>query len=46
MYIDKFKKIVIKIGSSTLVDENGKTKKIWFREFVKDIKKLIKKKTI
>ena len=44
MYIDKFKKIVIKIGSSTLVDENGKTKKIWFREFVKDIKKLIKKK--
>ena len=44
MYIDKFKKIVIKIGSSTLVDRNGKPKKIWLQEFAKDIKNLIKKK--
>jgi glutamate 5-kinase len=44
MYIDKFKKIVIKIGSSTLVDEKGKTKKKWFKEFTKDIKNLINKK--
>ena len=44
MYIDKFKKIVIKIGSSILVDEKGKAKKIWLKEFAKDIKNLIKKK--
>ena len=29
MYINKFKKIVIKIGSSILVDEKGNPKKIW-----------------
>ena len=44
MYIDKFKKIVIKIGSSILVDQKGKPKKIWLKEFAKDIKNLIKKK--
>ena len=44
MYIDKFKKIVIKVGSSILVDEKGKPKKLWLKEFAKDIKKLIKKK--
>jgi len=44
MHIDKFKKIVIKIGSSTLIDENGKPKKIWLKEFTKDIKNLVKKK--
>ena len=44
MYIDKFKKIVIKIGSSILVDEKGKPKKIWLQEFAKGIKNLIKKK--
>ena len=43
MYIDKFKKIVIKIGSSILIDEKGKPKKIWLKEFAKDIKILIKK---
>ena len=41
MYIDKFKKIVIKIGSSILMDENGKPKKKWLQEFGKDIKDLI-----
>ena len=44
MQIDKFKKIVIKIGSSTLVNEKGKVKKKWLQEFAKDIKKLISKK--
>ena len=44
MYFDKFKKIVIKIGSSILVDEKGKPKKTWLKEFAKDIKFLIKKK--
>ena len=44
MHIDKFKKIVIKIGSSILVDEKGKAKKIWLKEFAKDIKNLINKK--
>jgi len=44
VYIDKFKKIVIKIGSSNLFDTEGKPKKTWLKEFVKDIKTLIKKK--
>ena len=44
MYIDKFKKIVIKVGSSILIDKAGKPKKKWLQEFAKDIKNLIKKK--
>ena len=44
MYLDKFKKIVIKIGSSTLIDKNGKRKKSWLKEFAKDIKNLVNKK--
>ena len=44
MYINKFKRIVIKIGSSILVDEIGKPKKKWLQEFAKDIKNLIMKK--
>ena len=44
MYINKFKKIVIKIGSSILVDERGNPKKIWLQEFANDIKSLITKK--
>jgi len=44
MYINKFKRIVIKIGSSILVDEIGKPKKKWLQEFAKDIKNLIIKK--
>ena len=44
MYIDKFKKIVIKIGSSILVDKKGKPKKSWLQKFAKDIRLLIKKK--
>ena len=40
MYINKFKKIVIKIGSSILVDAQGKPKKKWLEEFAKNIKNL------
>ena len=42
MYIDKSKKIVIKIGSSILIDEKGTPKKLWLEEMVRDIKLLIK----
>ena len=41
MYINKFKKIVIKIGSSILIDNKGKPKKKWLKEFIKDIKLLM-----
>jgi len=44
MYINKFKKIVIKIGSSILVDKKGKPKKKWLKEFANDIKSLLSKK--
>ena len=44
MHIDKFKKIVIKIGSSILIDKKGKPKKVWLEEFARDINFLIKKK--
>ena len=44
MYIDKFKKIVIKIGSSILIDEKGKPKKKWLQQFAKDIKTLLNKR--
>ena len=44
MYINKFKKIVIKIGSSILIEDKGKPRKIWLQEFAKDIKNLINKK--
>ena len=44
MYINSSKKIVIKIGSSILIDDKGRTKKKWLDELVKDIKFLIEKK--
>ena len=45
MYINKSKKIVVKIGSSILVDTKKENqKKTWIKEFVQDIKLLIKKK--
>jgi len=44
MHINKFKKIVIKIGSSILIDEKGKPKKEWLKGFSKDIRDLIKNK--
>jgi len=44
MYINKLKKIVIKIGSSILVNDKGKPKKKWLSEFAADIKFLKKRK--
>ena len=44
MYIEKSKKIVIIIGSSILIDEKGKPKKLWLKELVNDIKLLIRQK--
>ena len=44
MQIEKFKRIVIKIGSSNIVDKRGKPKKKWLNEFAQDVKYLIKKK--
>ena len=40
MYLRNSKKIVIKIGSSLLVDQNKKIRKKWLSSFAKDIKKL------
>ncbi len=40
MYLKNSKNIVIKIGSSLLVDENKKIRKKWLTSFAKDIKKL------
>ena len=44
MYINNSKRIVIKIGSSTLIDDEGKLKKKWLVNFVKDIELLKKRK--
>ena len=40
MYLKNSKIIVVKIGSSLLVDENKKIRKKWLSSFAKDIKKL------
>ena len=42
MYLKSSKIIVIKIGSSLLIDENKKIRKKWLTEFAKDIQVLIK----
>ena len=44
MYINKAKKIVIKLGSSTVIDKKGNFKKKWLLSLIKDIKKLKKNK--
>ena len=41
MYLKDSKIIVIKIGSSLLIDENKKIRKKWLSEFSKDIKDLL-----
>ena len=46
MLLDKSKKIVIKLGSSTIVDKRGKFKKNWFLSLIQDIKKIKKDKDI
>ena len=43
MYINKAKIIVLKIGSSNLVDRKGRLKEKWLESLVVDIKKLVKK---
>ena len=42
MYLEESKIIVIKIGSSLLIDNNKKIRKKWLSEFSKDIQKLLK----
>ena len=44
MYIKKSKTIVLKIGSSNIVDRKGKPKESWLRSLVKDLKILVKEK--
>ena len=44
MYLKKSKTIVIKIGSSIIIDANKKIRKKWLTEFAKDIKDLLKQK--
>ena len=44
MYINKAKKIVIKLGSSTVIDRRGNFKKKWLLSLINDIKKLKKNK--
>ena len=38
MYLNKAKIIVLKIGSSNIVDKNGKIREKWLRSLVKDEK--------
>ncbi len=44
MYIKNSKTIVIKIGSSILIDDKQKVRVNWIKEFTKDVKNLIDKK--
>ena len=43
MHLKNSKTIVIKIGSSLLVDDKKKIRKKWLSEFSKDIQELINK---
>ena len=44
MFLDSSKKIVLKLGSSTVVDSKGVFKKKWVTSLIKDIKKFGKNK--
>ena len=44
MYLNKAKTIVIKIGSTILIDEKRNIRKKWLTEFAKDIKGLLGQK--
>ena len=44
MYLKNFKTIVVKIGSSLLIDDKNIVRKKWLSEFTKDIKQLLKEK--
>ena len=46
MLMDNSNKVVIKLGSSTVVDGRGKFKKIWVTSLIKDIKKYLSGKKI
>ena len=43
MYIEKAKTIVVKIGSSNIVDGKGKLKEKWLSSLTKDLKKFVNK---
>ena len=45
MLIENSKKIVLKLGSSTVVDSKGVFKKKWVTSLIKDIKKYGKDKS-
>ena len=44
MYLNNSKQIVIKIGSSLLIDDKKNIRKKWLLDFAKDIRELIKNK--
>ena len=44
MLIENSKKVVLKLGSSTVVDNKGAFKKKWVTSLIKDIKKYGKNK--
>ena len=44
MSLNKSKTVVIKIGSSLLIDENNQIRRKWLSAFALDIKELIKQK--
>ena len=46
MLIDNSKKIVIKLGSTTVIDKKGNFKKAWVNSLIKDIKKYKKNRDI
>ena len=46
MLINNSKKIVIKLGSSTVIDKKGNFKKTWVNSLIKDIKKYKKNRDI
>ena len=46
MQIKNAKKIVLKLGSSTVVDSKGIFKKKWVTSLIKDIKRYGKEKTL
>ena len=43
MYLENSKIIIIKIGSSILIDEKRKIRKKWIAKFAKDVQELIRK---
>ena len=42
MLLDNTKKLVLKLGSSTIVDKKGVFKKKWLSSLIKDIKRIKK----